>query len=271
MKRDRSPKDEVPGTEPSSPMSEVVWRELPPPDEPHRHHAQGAQSDEQPAVAPANGRDRPRAPRTSASDTKDGFTPSEEWLEEFNTQYTRAVYEAVCRYAARRLSGARKVSPKDDTARELAQAAVYDTLSGRARWDHKGPKLKRHLCVRVWRQTSADWQRAQRLPHVSIDAATADGETPVRDELEQAMRQQRYDERAKEHALDQIAELRVLAAGDDDVIALLDAISDGSTSRADVMALTSFSPQRYRAAVRRLNQFAQQLPSEPRLEKNGKE
>ena len=270
MKRDdRSPEDEDPGPEPSSPMSDAVWRETTSPDEPQSYHAQGPESDEQAGVVPASRRDRSRAPRASASDTKDSFTPSEEWLDAFNRQYSRAVYEAVCRYAARRLSGARKVSAKDDAARELAQAAVYDTLSGRAPWDHKGPKLPLHLRAVVWRQTSADWERARRLPHVSIDAVTPDGRSPVRDELEQAMREQRHDERAAEHARNRIAELRVLAAGDDDVIALIDAISDDSTSRADVMAVTGFSAQRYRAAARRLNQFVQQLPSELRLEKKG--
>ncbi|MEO7735054.1 MAG: hypothetical protein ABIY55_29130 [Kofleriaceae bacterium] len=205
------------------------------------------------------------------SDTKDSFTPTEEWLDAFNTQYNRGVYEAICRCAARRLSGARRVSPKDDAARELAQAAVHDTLSGRAGWDHKGPKLKPHLRGVVWRQTSADWKRAQRLPHVSIDAVTPDGQSSVRDELEQAMREQGYDERAAEHAGHRIADLRVLAAGEDDVIALIDAVSNDWTARADIMAATGFSSQRYRAAVRRLNQLVQQLPSEPRLEKNGKE
>ncbi|MEO7732908.1 MAG: hypothetical protein ABIY55_18230 [Kofleriaceae bacterium] len=181
------------------------------------------------------------------------------------------MYEAVCRFAARRLSGAHKVSPKDDAARELAQAAVYNTLSGRAGWDHKGKKLKRHLCGVVWRQTSANWQRAQRLPHVSIDEVTPDGQPSVHDELEQAMREQRHDERAAEHARNRIANLRVLAAGEDDVIALIDAISNDLTARADIMATTGFSSQRYRAAVRRLNQLVQQLPSEPRSEKIGKE
>jgi hypothetical protein len=41
----------------------------------------------------------------------------------------------VCRYAARLLSGARKVSATDYHAQELAQDAVEDTLEGRAPWD----------------------------------------------------------------------------------------------------------------------------------------
>lgn len=180
---------------------------------------------------------------------------------------------AVRRYAARLLSGGRKVSASDYIAHELVQDAIDDTLDGRAPWDASNTKvpLKRHLCNVVWQRVLADRKRAERLPHVSIDAVTSDGYAPVRDELEHALRERGHDERAAEYARSAIRELRRRAAGDADVLALINAKAYDKTSRADVMAVTGFSEQRYRASLRRLNRIADEVGIELDVIRNGKE
>jgi hypothetical protein len=123
----------------------------------------------------------------------------------------------------------------------------------------------------VKRKISANRERAERLPHVSIDAITAEGRSPLRDELERAMRARRPDERSAEYARGVTHELRLRASGDADVLALIQAKADERTSRADAMKVTGFSKQRYRAAARRLNRIADELGIELHLIRNGKE
>ncbi len=221
------------------------------------------------------GRTWPGAPdqhraRGTQSDVQDEYTPPEDLIAEFSRQCTRDVTEAVCRYAARLLSGARKVSATDYHAQELAQDAVDDTLEGRAPWDPAARPLKRHLYNVVKRKISANRERAERLPHVSFDVVSAEGHSSLRDELERAMRARRPDERAAEYARGVTSELRQRASGDADVLALIQAKADERTSRADAMEVTGFSEQRYRAALRRLNRIADELGIELHLTRNGK-
>lgn len=213
--------------------------------------------------------DQPRA-RGTQSDAQDEHTPSEAFLDEFTRQCTREVMEAVCRYAARLLSGARNVSATDYHAQELTQDAVDDTLEHRVPWDFANRPLKRHLYNVVKRKISANRERAERLPHVSFDAITAEGHSPLRDELERAMRARRTDERSAAHARDATLELCRRATGDADVLALIAAKADERTSRADAMEVTRFSKQRYRAALRRLKRIADKLGIELHLIRNGK-
>ena len=258
MTRDQGAEDEVQGQEQGSP------------DEQDRTSGPAAvASDAHDSQSPPSAPDRPRA-RGTNSYAQHEYNPPEDLIDELAKQCTKDVMERVCRYAARRLSGARKVSATDYAAQELAQDAIDDTLEGTAPWDRAVLPLKRHLYNVVKRRTAANRERAERLPHVSIDVVTPDGHSPVRDELEHAMRERRPDERAAAYARSVIIELRWRATGDADVLALIDAKADDRTSRADAMAVTGFSEQRYRAALRRLNRLADELGIELHL-RNGKE
>ena len=193
------------------------------------------------------------------SEAQDDFTPSESWLDAFSKQYSREVMEHVCRYAARLLSGPIAVSASDYLAQELAQDAVDGTLEDRETWDPARRKLKRHLFNVVKRKIAANRERERRLQHVSIDVDDPDQQSQLHDEMEHAMRAHQPDPRAEEHARIRREELRRRATGDPDVVALLDAIVQGHTVRADIMAATGLSPQRYRAALRRLNRLVREL------------
>lgn len=226
--------------------------------------------DAQPSPAAHTVPDKARAKGTD-SDARDNYAPPEALIDSFTRQYSRDVMERVCRYAARRLSGAQRVSAKDYAAQELAQDAIVDTLEGKALWDFGVVPLKRHLYNVVMRQTAANWERAKRRPHVSIDAATPDGQSPVRDEMEHAMRERLPDQRDAEYSLSVIDELFRRAKDDADVLALINAKLDDRTSRARVMSVTGLSEQRYRAARRRLNRIVEKLGNELHLIRKGNE
>lgn len=240
MKRDEDPPED-PGS-----SGDVRWREQTPRDDLRRSRAQGTESD--------------------ALD----YFATEQWIEQFHREYDRETMESVLRYAARRLSLGGKVSPEDYAARELANDAVHDTLAGRTRWDPAKKKLKRHLCDVVKRRTYAQYERGERLPHVSIDALGPDGQSSTRYEMERVLREQLPDERAAADARADLAELRRRVADDADVLALIDARSHDHTSRADTMAVTGFSQQRYRAALRRLNCVVEAMRGELDFNRNGK-
>jgi hypothetical protein len=179
--------------------------------------------------------------------------------------------ESLCRYTARLLSGARKISANDYAARELTQDATHDTLAGRSIWDPAHRSLEYHLRIVIKRQIAANWERAERLPHVSIDGGSPDEQSRVHDEMEHALRAQRPDPRDAEHAMSAVGELRVRATHDADVVALINARANDRTSRADVMAVTGFTPQRYRAARRRLNSMTHELGIEQHRRKRGQQ
>lgn len=246
MKRDDDPPEEEQRSDPGS-SSDVRWREQMSLDDLRRCRAQGTASD---------------APVDFAT---------EHWIDQFQRGYSRETMESVCRFAARVLSLGGRVSPNDYAARELANDAVHDTLTGTTRWDPAQKKLKRHLCDVVKRRVLAAHERTERLPHVSIDALGPDGRAAANDEMEHALRAQLPDARAAEAARSDLAALRHRAADDPDVLALISALSQDRTSRADAMAATGLSLLRYRAARRRLKRLVEAMRSELSRKRNGKE
>jgi hypothetical protein len=168
------------------------------------------------------------------------------------------------RYATRRVSGACKPPPDDDDPRDLVVNALSDTLLGLVRWDPDTRDLKEHLRDVIRRRTSADWDRVRKFPHQSIDAVPQDGTSPVQEEADRALRERLPDPRATEKAAEALAWLHQRAKDDPEVLALIRAKAQGATSRAEVMRLTGFSLQQYRAVRCRLNRIVAQLPFQVR-------
>jgi hypothetical protein len=203
------------------------------------------------------------------ADTLD-VVATETWIDRFSKQYNRKLMESVSRYAASRLSWYASVPPGVENAHALAEDALMDTMTGRLRWDPEGEKtLGDHLADVVSRRLSAAWERTERLPHVSLNELD-DEQAPALHEVERVVRERGRDPRAVEHARDRIAELERRAADDPDALALIRAMLEDKVARADVMAITGFSPQRYRAATRRLRRLAEDMRNEEAIPRNGK-
>ena len=247
------------GQEPQSPDELARYREQSP--------KQGDAHDGQVHASTSN----KRRARGTNCDAQEPCTKPEAWINAFNAQCTRDLTQSLYRYAARLLSGARKVSADSAAAMDLVQAAIHDMLDGPDHWAFIDEKLNAYLKKVIKRQILANLERADRLPHVSIDELTASGGLPESDELERALRDQRPDRGDVEDAWSAINLLCRHAAGDGDVVALILALADDRTSRADVMAVTGFTAQRYRAAMRRLNRMADEVGVELDRIHNGKE
>jgi hypothetical protein len=190
-------------------------------------------------------------------DAQDDCTKSEAWLDAFGAQCTPEMRDSLNRYAERVLSGARIVSADSAAAKELAAAAIFDLLNGPDHWDFADPQkpLKLYLKNAIWRQAQEDFARAKRLPHVSIEELTAEDPGSGAEALEQALRQEHSDPSDMAYAQERVNRILRRAAGNDDVLALIHAKRNDRTSRADVMEVTGFSPQRYRTAVSQLNRM----------------
>lgn len=260
MTRDEGPpEDDVPGLEPRSTGDQARRQEqaivLVEAQESHAHD--GASSKR--LAQGTDGDARVRPPR------------SEVWIDEFYAHYTEQMRNRLYLFAVRLLSGARKVSSDSYAAHELVADAVSDTLEGRAPWDCFGPPLITHLRTLIWRQIHANFRRAKRLRHVSIDEVAAGGHAVVREDLERALRAQAPDERDAENARDALALLRARAQDDADVLTLINAIDKEQTTRARLRAIAGFSVPRYRAAMRRLNRLVDEVGIELDLIRNGKE
>jgi hypothetical protein len=196
---------------------------------------------------------------------KNRFVPTEAWIEAFHAQYTGALTELIGRYAARRVSGARQ----DTTSGGYARALVLRVL-GEPLWNPDTTPLADHLRAVIKSRTEADWDRGEGPPRVSMDVVTRDGRSPVRDAADRALRERSPDPRAAENAAAALAELRRRAAGDAEVLALIEAKARDAKSRAEVMRLTGFSEQQYRSARRRLNRIVTEssIQIRPRRQRN---
>lgn len=259
MTRDEGPpEDDVPGLEPRSTGDQA------------RHREQSIVQVDAEGSHAQNGASNKRIAQGTDSDAHAHAPKSEVWIDEFCAQCTVEMRDKLYLYAARRLSGARKVSSDSYAAHELVADAIADTLDGRAPWDCFGPPLITHLRTVIWRQIHANFRRAKRLRHVSIDEATAGEHSGVREDVESALRAQAPDERDAENARDAIALLRQRAQGDADVLALINAIAKGQTTRAGLRAITGFSVPRYRAVMRRFNRLVDEVGIELDLIRDGK-
>lgn len=250
MTRDEGPpKDEVLDCEPSS-LDEVTrYRQQ------SVVQSDSARDSESPPSLPSK-----RRAQGTHGDAHDDSTKPEAWLDAFVAQCTPELRQSLYRYAARLLSGARIVSADSSAAQDLVHAAIFDMLNGPDHWDFADGQrpLKLYLKNAIWRQVLEDFERAKRLPHVSIEELTAD-DPESGEALEQALRHERPDPSDAAYARERVNRLLRRAAGNDDVLALIHAKLSDRTSRADVMEVTGFSPQRYRTAVSQLNRMAHEV------------
>jgi hypothetical protein len=190
------------------------------------------------------------------------FVPSEEWTDAFDLECTDLLLKQARRYAAylARVFGWESPANDEYYADELVQDVVTDTLLGVLRWQPPR-RLETHLWDAIRSRARRDAERAERLPHDSMDVG-ADGEPRTLAEVEAQLladAPQAPPETAA-RAAETASELSKLARGKQLLLQLLDAFASGATSKEDVMRVANMSSLDYRNALRQLRRAVEQLP-----------
>ncbi len=187
------------------------------------------------------------------------------WCAAFNAQFTKDMTDEVLAYAKTRATWTQLAIGMDDPllAETLVQDALGDTLLGEVKWDPQNAPLALHLKGVIRGKTSHMMQRAARFPSVRITAPNLHLEQQVSEAIEA--------ERCVNRTPDLTAyvnrlttELRDLADGDLEVLALLDAYGQGAVERRDVLRVTDLTRTTYHNAMRRMLRLVEQLPAELR-------
>lgn len=214
------------------------------------------------------GMDVPAQHQRSDATSCSQFIPSQEWNDAFKTQCTIGLYKRLKIFATRRAKGVAKAGAfvDDYYASELVQDALADTTLGTLSWDPAAKSLEAHIRDAIATRTYHDRRRARRFRHESVDMLASDAPRSMMAEIEASL-QSRTDHRHAElasHAADTITNLRKLAPQDRDVLLLLDAFRQGSTSRRDILRVTGLSAKAYHNARGRLGRLVAQLPDATR-------
>jgi DNA-directed RNA polymerase specialized sigma24 family protein len=198
------------------------------------------------------------------------FIASEEWIDAFEAQCTTDLYKKLKRFAVRRARNVARAgaSVDDYYTSELVQDALSDTALGVLRWDPTVKSLEAHARDVIATRTYHDWRRARRFRHESVDVLASDAPRTIMAEIEALLHEHEEDSRndVVTRAAEVIAQLRKLAAPDQEVLLLLGAFAVGATSRKHVMEITGMSSTAYHNARSRLCRLVAQLsdPARPR-------
>jgi hypothetical protein len=143
---------------------------------------------------------------------------------------------------------------------ELVQDAVEDVLDGKLIWDPRRISLKTLIYRTIESRTRHDYVRA--LKHVRFDPTAP--ATALSQEIEITLGREQTSASVRAEAAEVsnrvLAQLRLLAANDTDVLSLLDAYVDLACKRVDVLGVTDLSDKRYDAARKRLLRLVKMLP-----------
>jgi hypothetical protein len=198
------------------------------------------------------------------SDDHTSFRPSVEWLAEFKEQATADLLKRLKAYAASRLAGVgHGVQVDMDYAKDLAAAAVHDTVCGRVTWNPETRKLELHLQNVIARRVWLDWKHAQKFPRESLDASADDERSTTHDDMERALLERYPDAESTTNAIEALHELEEHARADPELAAYIDMRGDDLTG-SELAAATGMSPEAIRRVRRRLDAIRRQLPYQVR-------
>ena len=195
------------------------------------------------------------------------FTPDEAWIDAFTHQNTSELREAAKRYAARRMRriGESGAHVDEFDIRALVQDALTDTLFGEVTWDPAKNTLEQHVFDTIRYRTRDVRKRAKRYTHQRIDVFDMREEgTQAMGEVESSLRGDQEMPSPDELLFAQqvIDRLRELAAHDPLVLRLIDAIAEGATEPADIMAVGKLGTKQYRNARERLDRLVKAMDNE---------
>lgn len=193
---------------------------------------------------------------------------SPEWLAVVRSALSDEVCGVALRYAWGRVELMKRadVVVQENEAAALANDAVADTLTRVRVWHPERVKLATHLCGVIRSRTNARMARVRKIRHESIHEGDEDegGEAEIAASLAVADGAERMDAKLAhmELAGRVLEHLRRAAAGDDEVIALLDSYAAGVTVRPEVLARLAWDLPRFANVKRRLNYLVRSLPTE---------
>lgn len=190
----------------------------------------------------------------------------EQWLAAFKRQATTALRRRalnVARGCVRmiEMSGGQVASSHGE---DLVDDAIADTWLGRLSWDPAKRDLLAHIASTIESRARHDRKKAKKFPAASLDADDDDERTAALwTEAEEALAANASVTNLAEMmcSIDVFERVRALAAGDLEVLTLLDAMRAGAFDRADLIQATRMSARRYEGARRRLDTLLRKLPT----------
>jgi DNA-directed RNA polymerase specialized sigma24 family protein len=141
---------------------------------------------------------------------------------------------------------------------DLVQDVLVDTLLGTRAWNPSRCSLGWHVLGAIDSRIGHELHRAKDRPHFSLEVLDETLAAAVEDALAAANPASNAEDALM--ATWVLAKLRELAAGDREVLVLLDAICAGIVERADVMYATGMSLREYDAARNRMDRLVEELP-----------
>lgn len=194
----------------------------------------------------------------------------EQWIAEFKRQATDRLRRRAINIARRCVqmiewSGGLVAS---SYAEDLVGDVLADTWRGVLTWTPTPERtLLKHVISAVRSRARHTRKKAEKFPTASLDAH-GEGEdddcgAALWADAEEALAARTPTTIASDMlvAIEMLDGLRVLATGDLEVLALLDAMRAGAVDRADLMHATGMSARRYESARRRLDTLLLELPT----------
>ena len=196
---------------------------------------------------------------TEIEDTNEPFTPTEDWIKQYQKQATAKLIAGLNQFARTRALAVADAGRKVDDyyARELVLDALGDTWLGVVRWDPAKCSLAYHLVRTI--EGRADKHRKHALAHAhdAFGDETAASRIAESDASELVGDDQLPIKRV--HATETMAQIRALAAKDKRVLRILDAYDAGCETKDEVCAHARMKSRTYHNAYGRLRRTVRHL------------
>jgi hypothetical protein len=206
--------------------------------------------------------------RKKSSDARSEVVRDEQWRTAFERQATTALRRRALNVARGcihkiEMAGGYVTSAH---AEDLVDDALAKTWFGRLSWDPVKRDLLEHINSAIESTARHQRKKAKKFPTASLDAHDEDDEDEragaLWSDAEEALAANAPATNLAEmmYSIDVFERVRALAAGDLEILTLLDAIRAGAFDRADLMQAMGMSARRYESARRRLDTLLRRLP-----------
>lgn len=195
-------------------------------------------------------------------------SPEQLWRTQFDKQVTNEMMERVLKQTIALVRRVERKTPWRDqqSQGDRMHTAIAKTLGGTLKWDPGRVDLERHLLGAIAGDISHEIEHAEKFRHTSLDI-----DIPSTDDLKRETSEALAGSRETKAEMPRqawwslaMAEFRKHAAGDEHVLAIVEAYGHGKLTRRDVMEHTSLNARQYHAAYQRLMRAAQKIDEEVR-------